>query len=178
LDDTGANEYMKIPSLLLWKQWRRFFTGMAIGGALSWTLFVYIYGTLQEKQSKIIHAQEQSIKDLIEEKEIWQEEFQALNKKNQEKMTVQDIKVKINPKSTVKFNLDGFSIYEVEESVKEDLSIIVAKDLETVFKSRDLLKRVIENKVVKINSKRYRLELKEIYIYTTLSIQLNIHLAN
>jgi hypothetical protein len=178
LDDTGANKNMKIPPIHLWKQWRRFFTGMAIGGALSWTLFVYIYGTLQEKQAKIIHAQEKTIKDLKEEKEIWQVEFQALNKKNQEKMTVQDIKVKINPKSTVKFNLDGLSIYEVEESVKEDLSIVVAKDLETVFKSRDLLKRVIENKVVRINNKRYRLELKEIYIYTTLNIQLNIHLTN
>jgi hypothetical protein len=178
LDDTGANEYMKIPPIHLWKQWRRFFTGMAIGGALSWTLFVYIYGTLQEKQSKLIHEQEESIRDLKEEKKIWQEEFQALNKINQEKMTVQDIKVKINPKSALKFNLDGLSIYDVEESVKEDLGIIVAKDLETVFKSRDLLKRVIENKVVKINSKRYRLELKEIYIYTTLNIQLNIHLAS
>lgn len=169
---------MKIPPIQLWKQWRRFFTVMAIGGALSWALFVYIYGTLQEKQSKLIHAQQESIKDLKEEKKIWQEEFQTLNKKNQEKMTVQDIKVKINPKSALKFNLDGLSIYEVEESVKEDLSIMVAKDLETVFKSRDLLKRVIENKVVKINSKRYRFELKEIYIYTTLNIQLNIHLAN
>jgi hypothetical protein len=175
---SGAYNIMKIPPTYMWKQWRRFFTGMAIGGFLSWSIFVYIYGTWQEKQSKLIHEQEEAIKDLTEEKKIWQEEFQALNKKNQEKMTVQDIKIKINPKSAAKFNLDGLSVYDVEESVKEDLSIMVAKDLETVFRSRDLLKKVIENKVVKINSKRYRLEVKEVYIFTTLNIQLNIHLAS
>jgi hypothetical protein len=169
---------MKIPPIHLWKQWRRFFTGMAIGGFLSWSIFVYIFGEWQEKQSKKIHEQEEAISDLIEEKKIWQEEFQALNKKNQEKMTVQNIKVKINTKSAGKYRLDGLSIFEVEESVKEDLSIMVAKDLETVFKTRDLLKRVIENKVVKISNKRYRLEIEEIYIYTTMSIQLNIFLAN
>lgn len=175
---TGADLHMKIPPSYLWKRWRRFFTGMAIGGALSWSIFVFIYGAWQEKQSKLIHEQEETIKDLTAEKKIWQEEFQALNKKNQEKMTVQDIKVKINTRSAGKFNLDGLSVYEVEESVKEDLGILVAKDLETVFKSRDLLKRVIENKIVKINSKRYRLEVKEVYIYTTLNIQLDLHLAS
>jgi hypothetical protein len=169
---------MKIPPIHLWKQWRRFFTGMAIGGAISWSIFVFIYGTWQEKQTKLLREQGETIKMLESDKKIWQEEFAALNKKNQEKMTVQGIKIKINPKSAGKYNLDIYSVYEVEESVKDDLNIMIAKDLETVFKSRDLLKRVIENKVVKINSKRYRLEVKEIYIYTTLNIQLNILLAN
>ncbi|HLO10971.1 MAG TPA: sporulation membrane protein YtrI [Pseudoneobacillus sp.] len=169
---------MKIPPLYLWKEWRRFFTGMAIGGAISWCIFVFIFGVWQERLTKEIREQKETIQTLESDKKIWQEEFAALNKKNEEKMTVQDIKIKINPKSSGKYKLDPYSVFQVEESVKDDLNIMIAKDLETVFKSRDLLKRVIENKVVKINSKRYRLEVKEIYIFTTLNIQLNIHLSN
>ncbi|MHC0037376.1 sporulation membrane protein YtrI [Pseudoneobacillus sp. C159] len=169
---------MRIPSIQLWKEWRRFFTGMAIGAMISWSIFVFIFGILQEKQAKLIHEQAHDIKKLESEKKIWQDEFAALNKKNQEKITVQELKIKINPKTAEKFNLNKFSVYEVEESIKNDLEMVVAKDLETVYKSRELIKRAIENKVFKIDSKRYRLEVDEIYIYTTLNIQLHIHLAS
>jgi hypothetical protein len=169
---------MKIPPIQLWKVWRRFFTGMAIGGLISWSIFVFIFGVWQERLSKEINEQVERINTLEEEKKIWQDEFAALNKKNQEKMTVQDIKIKINPKSADKLNIDGYSRLKVEESVKDDLNLMIAKDLETVYKSRDLLKRVIENKNVKINNKRYQLEVEDIYIYTTLNIQISIHLGN
>jgi hypothetical protein len=176
--NTGANVYMKIPPWYLWKEWRRFFTGMAIGGAISWCIFVFIFGVWQERLTKEIREQKVTIQELESDKEIWQEEFAALNKKNQEKMTVQEIKIKINSKSAAKFKLDSYSLFQVEESVKDDLNIMVAKDLETVYKSRDLLRRVIENKVVPLNNKRYRLEVTEIYIFTTLNIQVDIHLGN
>lgn len=166
---------MRIPSWHLWRRWRRFFTGMAVGGAISWCIFVFISGVWQEKYSILIQEQKEDIEEYKSEKLIWQEEFKALNKKNLEKMTIQDIRVKII--NVEKYKLDTFSVFQVEESIKEDLNIIVAKDLETVYKSRDLLKRVIENKVVPINGKRYRLEVKEVYIYTTLNIQLEIHLT-
>lgn len=169
---------MKIPPIQLWKSWRRFFTGMAIGGLISWSIFVFIFGVWQERLTKEINEQTEKIKTLEEDKKIWQDEFAALNKKNQEKMTVQDIKIKINPKSADKLNIDVYSRIKVEESVKDDLNLMIAKDLETVFKSRELLKRVIENKNVKINNKRYRLEVEDIYIYTTLDIQISIHLGN
>ena len=50
----------------------------------------------------------------------------------------------------------------------------LAKDIETVFKGKDLIKKIIENKTVKMNGKRYKLEVKEMIIYTTLSIRLDI----
>jgi hypothetical protein len=169
---------MKIPPIQLWKVWRRFFTGMAIGGIISWSIFVFIFGVWQERLTKEINEQIERINTLEEEKKIWQDEFAALNKKTQEKMTVQDIKIKITPKSADKLNIDGYSRIKVEENVKDDLNLMIAKDLETVYKSRELLKRVVENKSVKINNKRYRLEVEDIYIYTTLNIQISIHLGN
>lgn len=165
---------MRVPPYYRKPTWQQFFAGMVIGGAISWCIFLYIFGVWQEEYSIKIHKQEETIKTLIKDKQIWQEEFQALNKKSIEQMTVQEIKIKII--NADKYKLDAYSIFQTEQKVKEDINMMVAKDLETVFKSRELLKRTIENEVVKINDKRYRLEVREIFIYTTLSIRLDIHL--
>jgi hypothetical protein len=165
---------MRIPPYYRKPSWQQFFAGMAIGGGISWCIFLYIFGVWQEEQSTQIHEQKELIAKLNNDKNIWQEEFQALNKKSIEQMTVQEIKIKII--NGDKYKLDLLSVFQTEQGVKEDISMMVAKDLETVYKSRELLRRAIENKVIKVNDKRYRLEVREIFIYTTLSIRLDIHL--
>ncbi|SFB17396.1 MULTISPECIES: sporulation membrane protein YtrI [unclassified Bacillus (in: firmicutes)] len=164
---------MRIPPFYRQSSWQRLFGGMAIGAIISWLVFIYIYGVLQEKQAKLLHKQSDTIMELKSDIKIWQDEFQALNKKNMEQLTVQKISVKIA--NGDKYDeLDAFSIFEVEQEINEDLDVMKAKDLESVFKSRSLLKKAIENKTVKINDKRYRLQVKEVFIYTTLSIQVNL----
>lgn len=164
---------MRIPPFYRQASWQRLFGGMAIGAVISWLVFIYIYGVLQEKQAKLLHQQSDTIMELESDIKIWQDEFKDLNKKNMEQLTVQEISVKIA--NWDKYDeLDAFSIFEVEQEINEDLDVMKAKDLESVFKSRSLLKKAIENKTVKINDKRYRLQVKEVFIYTTLSIQVNL----
>lgn len=163
---------MRIPPYYRRPSWQRFFSGMAIGGAISWCIFLYIHGVWQEKNSKLVHNLQDKINDLNLEKKIWQEEYSELNKRNLEKITVQKINIKIT--NWEKYKLDDFSTFQTEEAVKDELSTLLAKDLETVYKSKDLLKKIIENKPIKINDKRYKLKVKELVIYTTLSIQLEI----
>ncbi|WML45644.1 sporulation membrane protein YtrI [Neobacillus sp. PS3-40] len=167
---------MRIPPLYRRPSWQRFLAGAAIGGAISWCIFIYIYGFWQEKYTKLIHAQREEIAELNNDIKIWQDEYKAANKRNIEQITVQKINVRIT--NWEKYSLDSYSAFEVEDSVKEDIGMMVAKDLETVYKSKDLIKKIIENKTVKINGKEYKLEVKEMVIYTTLSIQLEIHFSN
>lgn len=163
---------MRIPSYYRFREWRRLFAGMAIGAIISWLIFLYIYGEWQEEYSMKIKLQEEDIRELKKEQEIWKEDFERINKENQEKLTIQQINVKIT--NFEKYKLDTFSVHEIEEAVKEDVRNLLAKDIETAFKSRDLIRKAIENRVVKVHDKRYRLQIKEIAYYTTLSIQLNI----
>lgn len=165
---------MRIPPYYHRPEWQRFLAGMAIGGIISWFIFLYIFGEWQEKYSKQIKKQKEDIADLENDKKIWQEEFKLLNKMNQQKLTVQEINIKI--KNSDKYKLDLFSVYELEDDLNEDIKTMKAKDLETVYKSRDLIKKIIENKVLKVNEKRFRAEVKEMVIYTTLSIQVEIML--
>ncbi|WHY76442.1 sporulation protein [Neobacillus sp. WH10] len=163
---------MRIPPLYRRPAWQRFFAGMAIGGAISWCIFLYIYGVWQEENTELIRKQQEDIVDLNNEKKIWQEEYKEMNKRNIEQLTVQKINIKII--NSEKYKLDSLSVLETENSVRDDISMMLAKDLETVYKSKDLIKKVIENKPVKIYEKRYTLKIKEMVIYTTLTIQLEI----
>jgi hypothetical protein len=164
---------MRIPPLYRRPSWQRFFSGMAIGGAISWCIFIYIFGVLEEKHTKLIGIQKQEIKDLQSEKKIWQDEYKEMNKRNIEKLTIQKINVKII--NSERYKLDSLSVLETEDAVKDDISMLIAKDMETAFKSKGLIKKIIENKLVTINDKRYKLNVKEMVIYTTLSVELEIH---
>ncbi len=165
---------MRIPPYYRLPSWQRFFAGMAIGGIISWFIFLYIFGEWQERYSKEIRLQKDAIYELEKDKHIWQEEFKKLNKENQKKLTVQDINIKIV--NSDKYKLDSFSVFQVEDSIKEDISMMRAKDIDTVYKSSELIKKIIENKTHRVNEKRYRVEVKEMVIYTTVSIELNIML--
>lgn len=163
---------MRIPSAYRLQEWRRLFVGMAIGGIISWLIFLYIYGEWQEEYSKTIKKQEEDIHNLEKEKDIWQEDIQKLNKENEDKLTIQKIEVKIT--NYERYKLDLYSVHEIEEAVKEDIRTLLAKDIETAYKSREILRKAIENRTYKANDKRYRLQMKEIVYYTTLSVQLNL----
>lgn len=165
---------MRIPPYYRQSTWQRFLAGVAIGGIISWFVFLFIFGEWQEKYSKEIKLQEEEISKLKNEKKIWQEEFKDLNNKNREQLTIQEIKIKV--KNSEKYKLDSFSVFEIEDEIKEDINMMMAKDIDTVYKSRELIKKIIENKVFKVNEKRYRVEVKEMIIFTTLYIHLDIRL--
>jgi L-lactate permease len=163
---------MRIPPYYLRPSWQRFFSGMVIGGAISWVIFVYIFGVWQDKHYYKIRKQAKEIQELKGDITIWQQEYKEINKRNIEQLTVQKINIKIT--NWEKYKLDQLSVLETEDSVKNDINMMLAKDIETVFKNKELLKKIIENKTFKINDKRYKLQVKEMVIYTTFTIQVEI----
>ncbi|OCA91372.1 sporulation protein [Bacillus sp. FJAT-27225] len=165
---------MRVPPLYNDRSWQRFFAGMAIGAVISWAIFIYINGVFQEQQSILVQEQQDKIKKLEDDIIIWQEDYKNLNEQNIEKLLIQAIQVKIT--NHQKYDLDLLSVHETEDAVMEDLKTLKAKDLEVAFKNRELIKRVIENRKFTINDKKYRLEVKEMIIYTTIVIQLHINL--
>jgi hypothetical protein len=163
---------MRIPPYYQKPSWQRFFSGMAIGGAISWIIFLYIYGVWQDRHYYEIRKQEDKIAELNNDIKIWQDEYKEINKRNIEQLTVQKINIKII--NSDKYKLDTLSVFETEEAVKHDIAMMLAKDIDTVYKSKDLIRKIIENKTVKLNDKRYKLHVQEMVVYTTLTINLEI----
>ncbi|MBS4173802.1 sporulation membrane protein YtrI [Bacillus sp. FJAT-49736] len=168
---------MRVPTLHRKPVWQRFFAGVVIGGCISWMVFLFMYGTLQEKQTKEIEKQNSIIKDLRQEKSIWQDEWNKLTKKNADMLIIQNVNVKI--KGYEKYNIkDSHSIFEKEEEIKEDLRSLVAKDINTVYQNKELIFKTIENKTIKINNRRYKFVIKDIFFFSTININLELRLAD
>lgn len=163
---------MRIPPYYRNPLWQRFFAGIIMGAIISWALFLYMFGDLQEKQIQLIETQQNTIKELHDEVEIWQNEYEIVNKKNESKLLVQDISVRIT--NYKKYRLDPLSIFEVEQSIKKDFDSLLGKDLESVSRGKELLKRAVINKDIKINGRHYQLEVTELIIYTHIEIDLTI----
>ncbi|WP_071460366.1 sporulation membrane protein YtrI [Bacillus massilinigeriensis] len=165
---------MRIPPYYRLPSWKRFFSGMAIGGVVSWMIFLYIHGVWMEEKSKKITEQAETIEKLQSGLKIYQEDDRKLNEKNIEALKIQEINVRIL--NYEKYELDSFGVFESEEEIKDDLSMFIAKDLDFVYKSRDMIRKMIENKVIKLNGKRYRLEIKSMLFFTTVNVLVDIHL--
>jgi hypothetical protein len=163
---------MRVPPYYRKPGWQVFFAGAAIGAVISWLIFLYMFGIQQENQFKKIDQQQDLIHQLKREISIWEEDNEKLNEQNEKKLTIQEIRVSvINDKIN---NLDHLSIAQAEDSIKGDLAILISKDVETVFKGKSLLKKSIENKILEINKKRYKLAVTEIFFYTDMYIEVRL----
>ncbi|WP_409289752.1 sporulation membrane protein YtrI [Peribacillus sp. SCS-37] len=164
---------MRIPQYYRLPLWQRFFAGAAIGGIISWLVFFYMHSVMQEKLINKLHKQNEAIKDLEDENELWEEDYNKLNEENLKKLTIQEVHVSIA--NFAMYKVDRLSAAEAAEAVRDELkSALLSKDLETVYESRALLRKSIENKVLEINKKKYMLEVSEISYYTTLKFELRL----
>lgn len=145
------------------------------GAVISWFFFLFTYGTFQEEQVSLIEKQKEHVKDLNNQISIYQEDLHKLNEDNKRKLLIQSVSVKL-------LNGDKYKISQpdktkFEEHVKDDISEVITKDIESVYQTKDLLKRTIENKVYMINEKKYEATVRELIIYTRLTVELEISFA-
>lgn len=168
----GACFIMRIPPYYQKPGWQRFFAGVTIGALISWFVFLYMYGVLQEKQIHILKEQQAEIKKLTDHNNVLIEDYDKLNEENKSKIKIQDLKVEfIDPK---KIDLAGLTKHELQTEVIKDLNHLIAKDIDTVSKNKELIRSTIENKVYEIDDKKYRLQVYTIFFDTTMEISLKI----
>ncbi|WP_371932671.1 sporulation membrane protein YtrI [Bacillus carboniphilus] len=151
---------------------QRFFVGVVIGTIISWWFFVYSYGIYQEEYLNTI-SELQNDKEGLENKiKVLQDDYNVLNKKNQQQLSIQDITISIQ--NADQYKLREYSKQEIIADLKEDLSSLIAKDIKSVSKTQFLIKKTIENKIYNIDNKKYKLELKVLVIDTTLVVDVEL----
>lgn len=167
---------VRIPPYYQKPGWQRFFAGVIIGSIIGWFFFIYEFGEVQEKLVTKIKMQEATIDEQKRAIEILRSDKDELNKENQKKLTVQEVKVYFKNDKALK--LSELSIYELRSAIEKELTPIINKNIETVANTKDLLYQSVENKVFEVNDKRYRVIVKETIIFTKLELFVEIRLAN
>lgn len=163
---------MRIPPYYRHPSWQRFFAGVVIGALISWGFFLYTYGYLEEKHVEIIMKQKKTIQELNNEINIWREDVQKLNDRNEQLLTVQSIKIHI--RNSERYKLDKMMEYDIKKHIEEDLADLMAKDIESVINTRDLITKTIENESFTIEDHTFKLKVSQLVISTVVIVEIEI----
>lgn len=163
---------MRIPPLYKTRTWQMFFAGAAIGGVLSWIIFLYMYGIYHEEQTSTIAKQQMKIQALEQDKHLLIEDQKKQNEQNKHILTIQDIKIIITNHDA--YDLDGLAVHTLTTAVRNDLRELLTQDIQSVAKNKALLKKAIENKTYERDDRQYRFKVDSIYFDTVLEISLKI----
>ncbi|KFM99217.1 molybdenum cofactor biosynthesis protein MoaA [Bacillus clarus] len=163
---------MRVPSANTAKRWYLFLSGAAVGGVLSWFIFLYIYGVFQQEQASTIAEQKQIIDKQEAKLHVLLEDQEKLNKENKQLLTIQEIKIKIVNRD--KYDLDNLTLENMTTAIHNDLQHLLTKNIQSIAKNKDLLKKAIENKTYKHYDRIYRFKVDTISFDTVLEISIDI----
>ncbi|MFC5774659.1 sporulation membrane protein YtrI [Ectobacillus antri] len=163
---------MRIPPLYRFPLWRVAFASMVIGGIISWGIFLFVYGELQEKQQRLLLMQQNEINQLEKAYHHLMEDKQRSNEEIRKTLTVQDIQIEIINHDELR--LDSLAVHSLTTDIKGELQNLLNKSVSTVADHKELLCKAIENKIYKRDEFLYRFEVRTIYFDTTLNISLKI----
>ncbi|MFD3445327.1 sporulation membrane protein YtrI [Microbacteriaceae bacterium 4G12] len=167
-----ARARMRIPPLYRSPRWQIFFAGAAIGGILSWGIFLYVYGVFHEEQRTLILKQQDQIVQLKKHNHLLVEDQKKFNEENKRMLTIQNIKVDII--NHEQYDVDSLAVHSLTTDVKNDLQNLLTQNIQSVAKNKGLLIAAIENKIYKRNEQSYHFQVHTIYFDTTLEISLKI----
>ncbi len=167
---------MRIPPFYQLRSWQRFLAGVMVGSILGWLVFLFMFGHIQDKQINLIMEQKLKIRDLENEKAIWQKDYEKFNEETKKKLIIEEIKIIFTNEK--KLMLNEFTKFNLKEAIKQDINSLIKLDIETVSKNNQLIINTIQNKVITIEGQKYRMKVEQIHLFTRLDLYLKVELLN
>ncbi|SDM89609.1 hypothetical protein SAMN04488137_2468 [Fictibacillus solisalsi] len=163
---------MRIPPFFNRKGYQRFFAGLMLGIILGWVFFLMQYGLTVEHYVSTIKNQASHIADLKEQIAQWKDTYEKSNEENEKQLRVQKIKVYVTNNNTLR--LPQLKVYEISESVQDQLENLLGEEIESVYKTRMLLYKAIENKGYEVDGESYKVIVTQLFLYTSLEVHVKI----
>lgn len=164
---------MRIPTFKRMKQWQLFFSGVTLGTITGWLLFLLFFGIMHERHLELITEQQTEIKELQDQIEIFQKDIEEINKQTEKQLLIKKIEVHLVNKEEMK--LHEMEAFELENMAIQYLNqLLLHKQIETVAKNKELLISTLENKQFTIEKQRYQLEVRQLYLYTTIEFFVHV----
>lgn len=164
---------MRIPTFKRIKRWQLFFSGIVFGTIIGWLLFLLFFGIMHERQLDIITEQKTKIKELQNQIEIFQKDIEEINEQTEKQLLIKKIELHLLNKDALKLN--EMEAFELEKMAIQYLNqLLLHKQIETVSKNKELLISTLENKQFTIEKQRYQLEVRQLYLYTTIEFFVHV----
>ncbi|MGY4689231.1 sporulation membrane protein YtrI [Salibacterium sp. K-3] len=163
---------MRIPPYYRRPGWQRFFAGIVIGGLGGWAFFLFQFGAVHEELVIKLNKQRLQIEEQEEQIEVLRSEERRRNEENEQKLTIQDIELSFTNEESA--GLNELALYEIKQQAESEVKFLNGKNIESVVEGKELIKKAVENKQYETGDKKYRLTIREMYIYSTLELHLKI----
>lgn len=164
---------MRMPTFKRIKRWQFFFSGVALGTMLGWSLFLLLFGIMHERHLDIITEQQTEINELKDQIEIFQKDIEEINEQTEKQLLIKKIELNLVNKEQAKLN--EMEAFELEKMAVQYLNqLLLNKQIETVSKNKELLISTLENKQFKIEKQRYQLTVNKLYLYTTVEFFVHV----
>lgn len=163
---------MRFPPHYRRPNWQRFFAGLAIGILIGWFFFLYQFGSIHQHLTAEIIKKQLMIEEQAETIDILRSNEKKLNEENEQKLTIQQVQVSfLNAK---KHYLNELALYELKQQLLKEIKYLEGKNIATIASTKEMLIKTIENKVFTIDERRFQLKTKQLYLYTTFEIYVEI----
>lgn len=163
---------MRFPQYYRRPNWQRFFAGLTIGTLIGWFFFLYQFGAIHQHLTTEMKKKQLTIEEQAETIDILRSNEKKLNEENELKLTIQHIQVSfLNAK---KHHINELSLYELKQQLLKEIKHLEGKNIATIAATKEMLIKTIENKVFTLDERHFQLKTKQLYLYTTLEIYVEI----
>ncbi|TXC81583.1 hypothetical protein FS935_22030 [Metabacillus litoralis] len=163
---------MRVPELYNQKSWQFLLVGVFIGSLISWLLFLYFFGQLQDKQLLKIQELQGEVESLKKDKEVLYEDIKNANKKSLELLTLQEINVEII--NAEKYHLTTFGEYKLKQNIRNEISSLLTNNINGITENMEIIIKSIENKQYLIENNVLKVKVSRFALTTTLTIKISI----
>lgn len=161
---------MHIPPYYKRKSWQRFIIGMCTGTLISYTIIIFMYGTMYEELYENNLELQSMVDELTSQNNTLLEDKEESAEKEKAPLTINRIEVHItNQKELL---LDRLIVHQLDKMIKQEINHLIGQDIEIVSDSDQLLLSSIENKAFKVDDFTYFFEVKRLTISDTIKLKL------
>ncbi|MBB6448173.1 hypothetical protein HNR44_000122 [Geomicrobium halophilum] len=166
---------MRIPPYYRRPGWQRFLAGVIIGALIGWCVFLYQFGKTQEDMVVELRKNELTINQLEGNLELLREREEENNETNEEgesPFIIEEISIIFENENESR--LSELALYDLEQQAIEELEHLLEQEVDSVAENRELLLSTIENKRFPSNDYEYNLLVKQVTLYRTLELHVEI----
>ena len=132
---------------------------------------------MHEQHVDTIREQQAEIEELNEKIALFQKDIEEINEQNEKPLLIHEVKLEFQNLDSIKLN--EMEVYELEKQALHYLNqLLLNKHVDTVSKNKELLISSLENKQFTLEKNEYFFKVRQLYLYTTVELFLDIHLSS
>lgn len=159
---------MHIPPYYKRKSWQHFIIGICTGALISYTIIIFMYGTMYEKLYESNLELQSMIDELKSQNNTLLEDKKEFAEKDKAPLIINRIEVHITNQKEL--HLDRLIVHQLDKMIKQEINHLIGQDIKIVSESDQLLLSSIENKSFKVDDFTYVFEVKRLTISETIKL--------